>query len=83
MRRDITVTIRPKGKAPLGLRVDMNYYWARKLCEQVFGYIAKRRRILYAKTVERAIVLPLLLLASHNLAVLWRSAKLLDMFACI
>jgi len=62
------------------LKVDMGWYWARKLCEQVFGHLAKRRRLLLAKTVEGAVVLLLLLLAGCNLAALWRGVGILELF---
>ena len=28
----------------LGLKVDMSLHWLRRMCEQVFGHLAKRRR---------------------------------------
>jgi len=80
MCRGITVAIRQRGRSPLGLKVDMSLYWLRKICEQVFGHIAKRRRIPQAKTGDGAVVLLLLLLAGCNILALWRSTKLLEQF---
>jgi len=64
----------------LCLKVDMSLYWLRRMYEQVFGHIAKRRRILQAKTGDGAIVLLLLLLAECNIIALWRSTKLQEQF---
>jgi len=81
--RGVRVAIKRRGRAPLGLRVDMGCYWVRKVCEQVFARVAKCRRVFPAKTGSGAVVLLLLFLAGCNLATLWRRARLLEMFACI
>lgn len=58
LARGVAVAIRPRGagRRPVGLKVDMGWYWVRKLCEQVFGCLAKRRHLLLSKTVEGAVV---------------------------
>ena len=85
LARGVTVAIKPKGRGrrPIGLKVDMGWYWARKVCEQVFGHIAKRRRLLLAKTGRGAVVSILLLLAGCNLIALWRGARILELFTRI
>ncbi len=78
--RGITVAIRRRGRGPLGLKVDMSLYWLRRMCEQVFGHLVKRRRILQAKTGDGAVVFLLLLLAGCNILALQRGARLLEQF---
>lgn len=58
----------------------MGWYWARRVLEQVFGHVAKRRRVLLAETREGAVVLVLLVLAGCNLVAFWRGASILRLF---
>jgi len=80
LARWIAVAIKPRGKAPLGVRVELERYWVRRVCEQVFACMVKRRRVLLARSERGAVVALLLALASHNLVALRRRIELLRLF---
>jgi len=65
----------------IGLSVDLTKYWARKLCERVFGAIERRgSSALGLRSVEAGRKAVLLVFVGHNLVRLWASGRLFDLF---
>jgi len=68
-------------RKPIGLSVDVTKYWARKLCERVFGAIERRgASTLRFRSVEAGRRAVLLAFVGHNLVRLWVSGRLFDAF---